>query len=76
MDTPQAQNLPRIITREEMIKMMQERIKNNKPRKPRRCGTIIGGVLGTKAGNPAMGAQAGNAIGGIAEGILNKIGGR
>ena len=29
MDTPQAQNLPRIITREEMIKMMQER-------KPRR----------------------------------------
>ena len=36
MDTPQAQNLPRIITREEMIKMMQEQIKNNKPRKPRR----------------------------------------
>ena len=41
MDTPQAQNLPRIITREEMIKMMQERIKNNKPRKPRRCGYAV-----------------------------------
>ena len=40
------------------------------------AGTIIGGVLGTKAGNPAMGAQAGNAVGGIAEGILNKIGGK
>ncbi|KAI5551343.1 N-acetylmuramoyl-l-alanine amidase family, partial [Trichomonas vaginalis G3] len=32
------------------------------------AGTIIGGVLGAKAGNPAMGAQAGNAVGGIAEG--------
>ena len=41
MNTPQAQNLPRIITREEMIKMMQERIKNNKPRKPRRCGYAV-----------------------------------
>ncbi|KAI5533233.1 N-acetylmuramoyl-l-alanine amidase family [Trichomonas vaginalis G3] len=40
------------------------------------AGTIIGGVLGAKAGNPAMGAQAGNAVGGIAEGILNKIGGK
>ncbi|KAI5501281.1 N-acetylmuramoyl-l-alanine amidase family [Trichomonas vaginalis G3] len=40
------------------------------------AGTNIGGVLGAKAGNPAMGAQAGNAVGGIAEGILNKIGGK
>ena len=34
MDTPQAQNLPRIITREETIKMMRELAKNNKPLKP------------------------------------------
>ena len=41
MNAPQAQNLPRIITREEMIKMMQKLIKNNKPRKPRRCGYAV-----------------------------------
>lgn len=41
MNTPQAQNLPRIITREEMIKMMQEHVKNNKPLKLRKCGYAV-----------------------------------
>ena len=41
MNTPQAQNLPRIITREETIKMMRELAKNNKPLKLRKCGYAV-----------------------------------
>ena len=41
MNTPQAQNLPRIITREETIKMLRELAKNNKPLKLRKCGYAV-----------------------------------